>query len=562
MTVAGNEPQAIAAAHARTVAALAPGLAAAAALAAAPRGGGGGDGGVSTVGDLDLQTHRRAGDAATARALAPSLAAAAAAGHRATVTAGGAGGPATLTVTWSGPGRPVVDLDGPAGDLVGQGDVADLDRLASLDDAAGSLALLPDGTGCTVELVLKPPPGGAHWAPSTDGLRARLCDGRWAATLLQLTGDTTRPAVVVVQDAGTDTLLAPGFAVAGPDAPPDPPYTGDRPTPPYRTNGPRAGRPPLPAPYDLTARPGPAGTLEPLREPLDAAARACCWYWLAPHAEITSTAVHVRYDGVRTVELDLLPYAAAGTDQETALYRWASAADDPARDDAVQQAITFAVRDDADLPGAAGPVLRTARSLHELAGRGLVAEALAARRAARDAAVTAARAAAQAARDVAAKSVERTLALLLAGGLALLANGQRLLTPGAARAFVLAAGALALAALVVAERVELRSGHDLLDAFQTDAVLYREALSEDDLAALRGLSALTAAASDLQRSRLTARIVYLTVAALAVAALPLIHHPGPGRPATGPAPVSSTTPGPAAPPARPPVPNSSGRARP
>jgi hypothetical protein len=155
--------------------------------------------------------------------------------------------------------------------------------------------------------------------------------------------------------------------------------------------------------------------------------------------------------------------------------------------------------------------------LHELAGRGAVAQALAARRGARDAAITAARAAASSARDVAARSVERTLALLLAAALAVFAHGRELLSAGAAVAVVATASALAILALTVADRIELESGSGLLAAFDTDVDVYREALSADDVTSINNLAAVSAARKDLSRSRLLVRCVYSAVAVLLLA---------------------------------------------
>jgi hypothetical protein len=79
------------------------------------------------------------------------------------------------------------------------------------------------------------------------------------------------------------------------------------------------------------------------------------------------------------------------------------------RFEAVQQAVSLAVATSADLARAAQPVLRTARSLHDLAQRGAVAEALATRRSAREAALRAGNTAADAARAAAGKAVDRIL---------------------------------------------------------------------------------------------------------------------------------------------------------
>jgi hypothetical protein len=504
---------------------MATGVAAAAIVEQACRASGGIP--TSTV-DVDLCEIGAQLPVRAAGALVSALAAAAIDGHRAVLRCEQPD--VSLTISWSSTGRASVVLDGSARDLVPHEDVAALEGASTRGDAAAALAILPD-VECNVELVLRPA-GGGHWLSSAAMLAERLADGRWGSTLLRLRpASPNAPSVIVVQDAEAGLLRCPGIILAGPDV--DlarlhvwPVATGASSVA-YREARVLGGAAELPPPGDLLAEPAPAGGLELIRPALQDAAQALCWYWLGQNTTVTANSVTVRFEGVRTVELRLLPYGAAAARDDLALFAWATAAVDPVRDDAVQQAVTFAIRDNADLPGAAAPVLRTARSLHELAGRGAVAEALAARRGARDAAITAARAAASSARDVAAKSVERTLALLLAAALAVFANGRELLTTGAAAAVVVTAAALALLALGVADRVELESGSRLLDAFDEDLDLYREALSADDLAAIKNLAGVAAARTDLIRSRYLVRGVYGGVALMVLiggGALIETHH--------------------------------------
>ncbi len=501
-----------AALHRATVQRMASGVAAVDALDAATRSIGRE---VAATFDFDLLRVRASVGASAAASLCSELSAAAKDGHRASAQVESAD--ASLLIEWTSTGRATVALDGSVGDLAAQENVAALDRARSRNDPPAALSLL-GAADCNIELVLRAPIDGARWIPEVQMLAERLSDGRWGSTLLRLRSKAeSLPAVVVVQNAGDRVLRCPGLILAGPAArldasslvgPAEP--TSAR----YRQAPSRTSFRQLFVPEDLLAEPGPAGPLELLRPLLEACARACCWYWLGASATVTVDQVLVEYDGVRAVQLSLLPYDSVIEGDEVSLFTWATATSEPVRDDAVQQAVTFAIRDQKDLPGAAGPVLRTARSLHELAGRGAVAEALSARRGARDAAVTAARSAAEAARDVAAKSVERALALVLAAVLALIANAQKLLDAGAAEIVICAVTAMALIALVVAERIELGSGSRLLDAFDKDVELYREALGEDDIDAVRRLSAVSSARSDLSRSRKAIRWVYIGVAFL------------------------------------------------
>lgn len=467
---------------------------------------------VETAADLDLLSVRGRLPAATVKGIAAAMSEAARHGHRASAQTQAIG--ASLAIDWTATGRSALTMDGSGGDLVAQRDVDALDRAITRNDAQAALALL-DNAECEVELVLRAPSGGARWIPSTAVLADRLSDGRWGSTLLRIKQPTDGlPVVVVAQDATTFHLECPGLILAGPEAMLNnvlrhsPAQNGSWG---YRRSSTRDDVPDMFVPEDLIPTAHAAGKLEALRPLLTACARACCWYWLGRNTTITADRVTTQFNGVRALELQLLPYDAVEARDEVALFTWATAAAEPVRDDVVQQAVTFAVRDLTDIPGAAGPVLRTARSLHELASRGAVAEALAARRAARDSAVASARAAATAAREVSAKSVERALALLIAAAVALAANGQRLLSTGAATTVIIAAASLALLALLVAERIELASGSRLLEAFDQDLEQFREALGQDDLTAIKQLSAMSAARVDLSRARRAIRAIYVSV---------------------------------------------------
>lgn len=491
--------------------------------------------------DLDRLSIKARVPTAEAPTLLPVLKAAAMAGHLVMVRHDT--GDAALTITWMATGRTLVEVDGSPGDLVAQAAVDLLDRATTRGDAAAALSLLPDNF-MDVELVLRPEAGGGHWVPTAGLLADRLSDGRWGSTLLRLRpGHPGVPAVVVVQDAGADLICCPGIVLAGPEA--DLAGNAFPSAPPDASAAYRDARSlsatKLFVPADLLPAYGDAGGLEMLRSVLQSAVGV--WYWLGSVTEIAADHVSVHFDGVRSVRLALVPYRVPDVQDELQLYVWATASADPVRADVVQQAVTFAIRDQTDVPGAAAPVLRTARSLHELASRGAVAEALAARRGAREAAVTAARAAATSASDAASSSVERSLALLLAVILALLAHGQALLSTAAAGAAVVVVALISLLFLWVADRVELESGRTLLDAFDDDVQLYREALGEDDLAAVKNLAALGAARADLRRVQTLVRVIYggLAVVVLVGGTLLLQNDHGAGSAKPNPTPTPSVS---------------------
>jgi len=459
--------------------------------------------------DLSQVTCSLSGAALTT--LQPQLRDAASAGHRVTATATSSG--SELTLSWRSEGGLTTSFTGEPGELASQRDADAFARAISRDDGIAALSYL-NSEVLRLEIVVKAPANGAGWIRTHHILSDRLGDGRWASTLIRLTtrgGD--RGAVVLVQDAGDAVLRAPGLILAGPQAtvPSVVPSRDTQLTQSYRARAAFRARPDIFTPAELTCSLPPTGLFAPLGHVLDSAARASAWYWLADSVVLDPDRVMIHFDGVASIELELTPYGAGPPTAETALAEWATATGEPSRADAIQQAITFAIRSSTDLASAATPVLRTARSLYELAGRGLISEALAARRSARDSAVTAARAAATAARDVATKSVERTLALVVAAAVALFANARKFIDDGTSYAIIAALAIIGAAALAIAWLVDTRSGESVLDAFDADVELYRDTLSEDDIQATKGLAALAKAREDLKRARMTASLVYGSV---------------------------------------------------
>lgn len=464
---------------------------------------------LEVVDDVDLSqfTYSLTGEALAG--LQSQLTNAAAAGHRIIATAARSG--SDLTLSWRSEGTTTAVLSGEPGELAAQRDTDAFARAISRDDGVAALSYLGSET-LRLEIVIKSPPGGAAWIRTHRLLTDRLKDGRWASTLIRLTPrhDSDRAAMVVVQDAGAAVLCTPGLTFVGPDAA-SPTNTLPRPrhlTQAYRTRAGYGSRPEIFAPSELIVTTPPDRVFVPLADMLASVGRATAWYWLADTVAVEPDRVIAHFDGVSSLDLEVVPYGAGPPTAEVALTEWATATGEPSRADAVQQAVTFAVRSAADLARAAAPVLRTARSLYELAGRGLIAEALAARRAARDSAVTAARSAATTAREVATKAVERTLALVIAAAVALFANSRKFIDNGTSYAILAALAALAAAALLIAWLVDTHSGHSVLNAFDDDVELYRDTLSDDDIRATKGLAALSKARSDLCRARVTASLVY------------------------------------------------------
>lgn len=461
-------------------------------------------------------------------------------------------GGSALSVRWEETGRASIDLEGSARDFVAPAVATQLEDACTRGDDGTALGLLPH-IECGVELTLRPAEAGGHWVRGVGDLATRLRAGGWASTLLRLTSAASKPAVVVVQDAGHSVLTSAALILAGPDAmsatlmgPEDDP---SRSSSSYRSVRVRSGVADLPDPRSLLSGDVPTGgPLQPAEQALKSAAQACCWYWLSRTSVVSVDRTDIHFDGVRAVDLELRPLDASSPNDVVDLFAWATSSADPMRDDSVQQAITFAVRDAADLDGAAGPVLRTARSLYELAGRGAVAEALAARRAAREAAIAAARSAASTAHEVSTKAVERTLALLVAAAVAVYAHAHESLSLAAAITVIVLTAALAILALGVSDWIEIESASQMLRAFDEDAAELREALSSDDIESIKGLAALGASRADLKRARRVVRGIYIGLACLVLLggglSLALHHHTRPLAPQSHPVrmPTSHSTP--------------------
>lgn len=496
---------------------------------------------VSISDDIDVSTAICSVSVAALTGLDAQLTSASAAGHRITATIGLSG--SELEVSWTPGGPVIVDSTGEAGELVRQRDADAFARATARGDALTALSLVSEEYAGVV-CVVKSPENGANWVRTRDFLVDQLRDGRWASTLAQLVprDHSERVPVVLIQDAQDALLCAPGLLLAGPQAVLPTELTTRQRTliASYRARAAYRPRPEIFTPAELTFANLPTGFLSPLAYAVASTARAAAWYWLADDVAVEPDRVTVGFTGVSSLRFELIPYGAGTPTSEVALTDWATASGEPSRADAVQQAISFAVRSPADLAGAAEPVLRTARSLYELAGRGLISEALAARRASRDSAVTAARAAASTARDVATKAVERTLALVIAASVALFANSQKFVSNGTSYAIILALAAIAAAALLVALLVDTRSGSGVLKAFDLDVEQYRDTLSEDDIQATKNLRALTNAHDDLRRARRAACIVYGAVIATVAIGGSIVIASQQTAPAPAPVPTGST----------------------
>ncbi len=448
-----------------------------------------------------------------------------------------------MTITAEGPTRPSIEVEGP--DDRAPAGITLKDLKQAIADSDGIEALrLSKHVSCVAEITLnnQPAAAGAHWVETTAALE-NLMNGRdWTASALQLASE---PHVVVVEDAQDETLTTRGLVIAGPTAVVAPPaevsddlgyrmavQTDER----FRLLSPLLFAPP--------ERPDVGGSkLRFLQQLLNGVARNLVWFWLASETPVIEDdgSLTITFSGARLVSVNLKAGHVQDVAAELRLYEWAAAGTDPARQEAVQRAISLAVINADDLPTAGGPALRTAKLLYELARRQDVAEAFATRRSAREVALTSARQAAQTARESAGRSVERALLQLGAAAAIVLSNAGGLISPGLAIGLLVLVAGLTIASWSVALTVEIPSAFDGLRAELYDLNQYRETLSRQDIRAIRKLRAVRCSTRDLGRARATIKFIYSAViVAVLIGCVLVLTHGGSTKPVMpGPSPTST-----------------------
>lgn len=454
----------------------------------------------------------------------------------------------TLTVRADGPAQPTVDTDGdPTSSELGRAQIDAVGDAVAVSDARAALDAT-SGLTCEIRLEINNDPVASHchWIARIGDLPTLLDSTRWHTSASALAHG---PAILVAADLTSESVSTGPLIIQGPDAPwrEAPAHFDDSA---YRGQQARDGRLMLPSPttFAWTAAASPAAS--PAAQQLAAAfhgvARRLAWYWMAADTDAAQDgAITVTYAGARTVSFTLSDSpASSSVDDDLALYRWAATGNDPARQEALQHAISLAVSSADDLASGAAPALRTARTLYELSRRTAITEALAAHRSARQAALDAARAAADTARQTAGKTVERSLLQVAAATAVVLSNAINLLGRAPAIVLLFIVAALSATSLTVALKVELTSADKSLEAEKADLDQYRDVLASDDIAAIRGIHAIASAEADVTRARITSWIVYPATAVAVViigGLLVLTHKPKPVNTTTTPAPVTSAT---------------------
>jgi hypothetical protein len=125
---------------------------------------------------------------------------------------------------------------------------------------------------------------------------------------------------------------------------------------------------------------------------------------MADSVVLSGEEIEVRFSGARIASAYLSEFTDSALPADLySLWNWIIETTDHDRRYALQQAASLAIFNSADLGTAASPVLRTAKSIYDLARRGAVAEAVATRRTVRISAIDAAAKASEVARGAGAR---------------------------------------------------------------------------------------------------------------------------------------------------------------
>ena len=241
--------------------------------------------------------------------------------------------------------------------------------------------------------------------------------------------------------------------------------------------------------------------------------------WLADTVSVDGPRVTVRLEGNRPIQ-GFVPecppeYAVTSVN----LWNWTAVASQPGRRHAVLQATTLQIDDLKDLYQRSGSILDTGQFLFSIAQSGLVQEALAARRAARDAALLAGSAAGDQARAGARSAVDRVLVVIGAAIGIVFANEGGLIDRPVAFGLLGLAAALAIGALLMALHLDLPGAEASVEVFKNDLETRTEVLMPGDIDSIRRLPSLTKGIEDVARARKACFVIAISaLLSIAVAA--------------------------------------------
>jgi hypothetical protein len=426
------------------------------------------------------------------------------------------------------------------------GDWAD----AVVDDASGKLAPLAAANSdfrrlltllrelpANVTITVLKPSDQFEWVRTTEAFVNEFRRSGWLEFSRLFLRRNAAAGRVVVLEAGSASLCAPGLGIHGPDTWPDvPPRTKSRGDLSDTRTDAREG---TPSPDSLLPLDLDGEQLAPVDEVLRATAGALAWLWLADAATMNDGTATVRFEGNRPLVTDLPPSPSGAAAPSVALWAWVVATPQPGRRHAAIQATTLQAESATDLYRRAGSILDTAVFLFSMSQSGLIQEALSARRAARDAAVAAARSSADRVRSAARSTVDRTLVVIGAGVGVVLANKGELIGRSVAIALLALAAGLIVGAALLAFHFELPGASRTLASFESEVDDYSEVLLPRELDAIRRLPSLVDGAAEIARARRVTGAI-IAVAIVALVALTVVVVPESGDTTNSPTTTATT----------------------
>lgn len=389
-------------------------------------------------------------------------------------------------------------------------------------DLSSLLASLPGITARITVTLLGTDPSHS-WVRATGAFVSEFQRAGWFGFAQLL---APKPGVanhVLVLDAGASVVTTEGIVVHGPAVWPSVALWVEpaRLTP--REGDPRGG---VPVPTAVLPVETVGTGLVAVGVILEAVAGALAWLWIADSASVIGSGVTIRLAGSRQIEGQLPECPAGDAAPSVALWSWAASSARPGRRQAVLQAVTLQAEEPKDLYSRAGSILDTAEFLYSLSQSGLVQEALAARRAARDSAVAAGRSAADRARAAARSAVDRVLVVVAAGVGVLLANKGDIIDRPVAFGLLGLAAALIVGAGLLAFHLDLPGAARSVGLFRAELEQHAEVLSSRDVEAIAELPSLVDGSEEVRRARAaTTAIVGVAIIALfSLAAAVLAGH--------------------------------------
>jgi VCBS repeat-containing protein len=406
---------------------------------------------------------------------------------------------------------------------------------AARHDLASVLAAMP-GVRSTVTVTLLGRAAGLSWVRVGSAFVDEFSRIGWFGFAQLVAPEAGAANHVLVLDAEDAVVRAEGIAVHGPRVWPTVlPWTQDEPA--SLVPGDLRADVPLPSallPVEST------GEVDSVADTLRSVAGALGWLLLADSVSVSGASVVVRFAGSKQIEGPLPPCPPGAASASVGVWSWSNQSAQPARRHALVQALTLQAEEPADLCGRAASILDTAEFLFSLSQSGLVQEALAARRASRDAAVAAGRSAADRARAAARSAVDRVLVVVAAGVGVVLANKSDLIDRPVSYGLLGLAAALIIGAVLLALHFDLPGAARAVTLFKSELDQHAEVLSPRDVEVIAALPSLADGLAEVQRAR-RATMVILGVSLAALTLLAITVVAGQEGSATPPTPTTGPT---------------------